>query len=76
MGILASLLMKTLQFNTNINCGSCIRAVTPTLNGEKAIASWQVDTANPNKVLTVTGDVTEEQVLALVEDAGFKAEKV
>ncbi|MBD2717223.1 heavy-metal-associated domain-containing protein [Hymenobacter sp. ISL-91] len=67
--------MKTLQFNTNINCGGCIKAVTPTLNGEKAIASWQVDTANPNKVLTVTGDVTEEQVLALVEDAGFKAEK-
>jgi copper chaperone len=76
MGILASPLMKTLQFNTNINCGSCIRAVTPTLNGEKAITSWQVDTASPNKVLTVTGDVTEEQVLALVEDAGFKAHKL
>ena len=67
--------MKTLQFNTNINCGGCIKAVTPTLNGETAISSWQVDTANPNKVLTVTGDVTEEQVLALVEDAGFKATK-
>jgi copper chaperone len=68
--------MKTLQFKTNINCGSCIKAVTPTLNGEKAIQSWLVDTANPNKVLTVTGEVTAEQVLALVEDAGFKAEKV
>ena len=67
--------MKTIQFNTNINCGSCIRAVTPVLNGEQAITSWQVDTANPNKVLTVTGDITEEQVLALVEDAGFKAVK-
>jgi copper chaperone CopZ len=67
--------MKTLHFNTNINCGNCIRAVTPTLNGEKAIESWQVDTANPNKVLTVTGNITEEQVLALVEEAGFKAEK-
>ena len=67
--------MKTIHFNTNINCGSCIRAVTPVLNGEQAITSWQVDTANPNKVLTVTGDITEEQVLALVEDAGFKAVK-
>ena len=46
------------------------------LNGEQAITSWQVDTANPNKVLTVTGDITEEQVLALVEDAGFKSVKV
>ena len=49
---------------------------TPVLNGEQAITSWQVDTANPNKVLTVTGDITEEQVLALVEDAGFKSVKV
>jgi copper chaperone len=73
--LLLSTPMKTLQFKTNINCGGCIKAVTPTLNGEKAITSWQVDTANPNKVLTVTGDITEEQILALVEDAGFKAEK-
>ncbi|MBF9238660.1 heavy-metal-associated domain-containing protein [Hymenobacter sp. BT683] len=67
--------MKTLQFKTNINCNNCIRAVTPTLNGEKSITSWQVDTANPDKVLTVTGDLTEDQVVALVEEAGFKAEK-
>ncbi|WP_022821592.1 heavy-metal-associated domain-containing protein [Hymenobacter norwichensis] len=67
--------MKTLQFKTNINCGGCIKAVTPTLNGEKAIQSWQVDTTNPNKVLTVTGELTDDQVVALVEDAGFKAEK-
>lgn len=67
--------MKTLQFKTNINCGGCIKAVTPTLNGEKAIQSWQVDTANPNKILTVTGELNEDQVVALVEDAGFKAEK-
>ena len=32
----SSSLMKTLQFHTNINCGSCIKAVTPTLNDEKA----------------------------------------
>ena len=76
MGATSSILMKTLHFNTNINCGGCIKAVTPTLNGEKSITSWQVDTANPNKVLTVTGNVTEEQVLVLVEDAGFKAVRV
>lgn len=76
LGNTFSISMKTLQFNTNINCGSCIKAVTPTLNNEQAIASWQVDTANPNKVLTVTGDITEAQVLALVEDAGFKAQAV
>ena len=67
--------MNTLRFTTNINCVNCVRAVTPTLNGEPAIASWQVDTENPSKVLTVTTDLTETQVLALVADAGFQAQK-
>ena len=65
--------MQTLQFNTTINCANCLRAVTPTLNAEPAIQSWQVDTANPNKVLTVTSDLSPAQVVALVEEAGFEA---
>lgn len=66
--------MQTLKFKTNINCGGCIKAVTPTLNGEKAIQTWQVDTTNPDKMLTVATDLNAEQVLALVESAGFKAQ--
>lgn len=68
--------MKTLQFKTNINCGNCLRAVTPTLNDEKAIENWQVDTTNPDKILTVSGDVTADQVVALVEEAGFEAQPI
>ena len=65
--------MKTLQFKTNINCGGCIKAVTPTLNQEAGAGNWQVDTANPNKILTVTSDkLTAEQVVEAVEKAGFK----
>ncbi|OWP64004.1 hypothetical protein CDA63_05935 [Hymenobacter amundsenii] len=66
--------MNTLQFKTNINCGGCIKAVTPTLNGEKGITNWQVDTANPNKILTINGDLTAEQVVTLVTEAGFEAQ--
>ncbi len=66
--------MQTLKFKTNINCGGCIKAVTPTLNGEQAIQTWAVDTANPDKILTVNTDLSTEQVCALVEDAGFKAQ--
>ncbi|MDB5234301.1 MAG: hypothetical protein JWR44_1294 [Hymenobacter sp.] len=66
--------MQTLKFKTNINCGGCIKAVTSTLNGEKAIQTWQVDTANPDKILTVTTDFSSEQVQTLVEGAGFKAQ--
>ena len=66
--------MNTLQFKTNINCGGCLKAVSPALNGEKAIESWQVDTANPSKLLTVSTDLSAAQVVALVADAGFTAE--
>ena len=66
--------MQTLKFKTNINCGGCIKAVTPALNGEKAIQTWQVDTTNPDKILTVATDLSAEQVQALVEGAGFEAQ--
>ncbi|GAB2960425.1 hypothetical protein GCM10027048_30180 [Hymenobacter coalescens] len=66
--------MNTLKFKTNINCGGCVKAVTPTLNGEKSIENWQVDTANPDKILTVTCDLNSDEVVELVEKAGFKAE--
>ncbi|TGE03489.1 heavy-metal-associated domain-containing protein [Hymenobacter fodinae] len=64
--------MKTLQFKTNINCGGCIKAVTPTLNQEAGAGNWQVDTTSPDKILTVTSDqLTAEQVVQAVEKAGF-----
>lgn len=66
--------MNTLKFKTNINCGGCVKAVTPTLNGSTAIQHWQVDTATPDKTLTVTGVLSPAQVVELVEQAGFRAE--
>lgn len=69
--------METLRFKTNINCGNCIKAVTPHLNNVAGITSWQVDTDNPDKVLTVEGDgLNTEAVKQLVEKAGFKAEAI
>lgn len=64
--------MTTLRFKTNINCGSCIKAATPTLNRELGANSWQVDTTKPEKTLTVYSDhLTAAQVQAAVEAAGF-----
>ena len=65
--------MKTLHFTTNINCGGCIKAVTPTLNQAAGAGNWQVDTASPTKTLTVMSDqLTAAQVVAAVEQTGFK----
>ncbi|MFN7118441.1 MAG: heavy-metal-associated domain-containing protein [Saprospiraceae bacterium] len=61
-----------LKFKTNINCGNCVRTVTGFLNEVKGIEKWEVDTNNPDKILTVEGDeVTVEEVVAAVEEAGF-----
>jgi len=45
--------MKHLQFSTTINCSSCVRAVSPTLNELLGAGNWSVDTQDPNKILTV-----------------------
>ena len=58
-------------------CGSCLAKVTPSLDEAVGKANWQVDTQNPNKILTVaTENVNEADVIKAVEKAGFKAEKV
>lgn len=69
--------MKTLKFKTNINCGGCISKVTPFLNKQEGVENWEVDTANPDKILTIEIDgVSEEDVKATLEKIGFKAELV
>jgi copper chaperone len=65
------------QFKTNINCGGCIASITPHLNANNEIKSWEVDTANPQKVLTVeTDSLSEQAVREIVNKAGYKAEKL
>ena len=65
--------MTTLKYKTNLNCGSCVAAVKPHLDNDPAIRRWSVDTADPNKVLTVEGDnLSAQDVQRDVEKAGFK----
>lgn len=68
---------QSFQFKTNINCGGCIAAVKPHLDSAEGIAAWNVDTANKDKILTVTSNgITEQEVRALVQKAGYKIENV
>lgn len=69
--------MKEYQFKTNINCSGCVAKVTPVLNQNPEVKEWNVDTANPQKILTVkTENLGQEDVKALVSKAGFKAESL
>ena len=69
--------MKTLKFKTNINCGGCVTKVTPFLNQQEGVESWEVDTTNPDKILTIkSGGASEEAVKATLQKVGFKAESI
>ena len=68
--------MKTLKLKTNINCSGCVARVTPSLNETIGENNWQVDTQNPNKILTVSSEeINKSEVIKAVEKAGFKAEE-
>jgi len=63
------------KFKTNINCGNCVRSVTGFLNDVTNIESWEVDTNNPDKILTVKGEnCNTTSIIEAVEEAGFDIE--
>lgn len=65
------------QFKTNIKCGGCIATVTPFLNQAAGENAWKVDTAIPEKVLTVSAPgVPADAIIEAVQKAGFKVEKL
>lgn len=67
---------KSYSFKTNIKCGGCIATVKPVLDAVNGINEWNVDTANPDKILTVKADgVSESEIMELVKKAGFKIEE-
>jgi len=68
---------ESLQFKTNINCSGCVAKVTPFLNETPGIGTWQVDTSNKDKILTVQAkDNDPNEVIKKVKEAGFKIEQL
>lgn len=68
--------MKKAVYKTNINCNMCLSTVTPFLNKSESISEWSVDLASKDRLLTVKGEnIDSDQVIELVKEAGFKAEK-
>ncbi len=63
-----------MELKTNIMCGSCIAKVAPVLNEIIGEDNWKVDISNPKKILSVTGNLAESDVIKAVEKAGYKAE--
>ena len=68
-------MQNTIVLKSNINCNNCIQKVTPFLNKEVKIVAWEVDTQNPDKLITVKGeDLTFELIERTLRPSGFKVE--
>lgn len=67
--------MKTLKFKTTLKCGGCIAKVKEQLDAVKEIKSWNVDLANPDRLLTIEteSDVTAA-IIKIFNATGYKAE--
>lgn len=64
--------MATLKLKTDLACDGCVSAVQPALDADPRVAAWSVDTASPDKVLTVEGDdIAAEHVAAVLGGRGF-----
>jgi copper chaperone len=68
--------METNKYKTNIKCTGCVATVTPFLNAAVGESKWEVDLTDPSRVLTVKADADTNVVIAALEKAGYKAEKV
>ena len=60
--------MKTSKFKTNAKCDGCVARIADKLN--------DIDLSTTDRVLTVTADVPDEKIIAVVVAAGYKAEKL
>lgn len=64
------------KFKTNINCSGCVAAVKPHLDAASGISSWEVDTDNRDKILTVQSNgISEQEVMDTIKKAGYTIER-
>lgn len=68
--------MKTSQFKTNAKCNGCVAKIGAALDTLLKRDQWNIDLSTPDRILTVTSDCPDEEIIRLVTGAGFKAEKI
>lgn len=68
---------KEFKFKTTLDCGGCVSKVQADLDSASGIKKWNVDTSNPDKILTVeSSGITEKEVMDIVKAKGFEVESI
>lgn len=68
--------MEAIKYKTNIKCEGCIEKVSSSLNETAGEGNWQVDIADPSRVLTVSAQVDEAAVKESLKKVGYQAERM
>ena len=63
-------------FKTNAKCAGCVAKIGEKLNHTPGITEWSIDLTNPNRTLHINSSLTDNEIITLVSEAGFKAEKL
>lgn len=63
--------MKEITLSTNMHCNSCVAKLAKVLDHAPKIHHWKADVNSSQKLVTVHGDVTEAEVVSLIQKAGF-----
>lgn len=68
--------METKQFKTNAKCNGCLMKIAAVLNKRVHPDQWSMDMLKPEKVLVITSDLPDGEIIGMVEEAGFRAERI
>ncbi len=69
--------METLKLKSNIKCGACVEKVTAPLNETVGAGNWEVDLADPRRILTIEADnITAFQINETLKKVGYSVEEL
>jgi cation transport ATPase len=63
--------MKEITVSTNLHCGSCVTRLGKVLDAQPKIDHWKADVTAADKPVTIHGDITREEVINMIQEAGF-----
>lgn len=66
-----------LSFKTNLQCGGCVSKVQAELDQAVGVDQWNVDTENPDKILTIKdNNIAAEEIEKIIKSKGFTIEQL
>lgn len=68
--------METKQFKTSAACGGCALRISKGLSKLVPESQFSIDIKSSDKVLTITSDLTDVQIIEAVKDAGYIAQRL